>query len=510
MIPAMTLASPVITLDYRSQILGCWLGKAVGGTLGMPFEGQEGPLDLTFYDPVPTEMLPNDDLDLQVLWACVIDAMEAPAVDRRVLGQAWLDHVRFPWDEYGVAIRNLANGLQPPLSGSYDNWFTRGMGAAIRSELWACLAPGNPKLAAAYAYEDACVDHAGEGIWAEVFFAPLQSLAFTESSRDALLDGALARLPERSEIRQAVEQTRQWWGELKDWQAVRQKILAHHGCRENFTDAVMNVAFTILGWLAGDDDFSKSICIAVNCGKDTDCTGATLGALLGILDPDCIDDKWLAPIGRKLVLNKQIVGIQHPKSLDAFTDLVVDLRQRLGDQAPPAPSDEPPSTEHLEITVRFGFTDALPPDGPAPVLPADALSRPLSGTWARWDPRHIYGNVLLVEYPFYLDKRRTARVLFDSTLPCRVWIDQTHAFSHNGGPMCPSFHRAPEGHYRDMNLARGEHVLLAALVLPSPADIPPEWVVGLGDGDTHQWLPEAFLKPEYRTPEKRFDTRWRR
>src|SRR6185437_12515082 len=113
---------------FRAKVLGCWLGKAVGGTLGLPFEGHDGPLDLTFYEPVPDKVLPNDDLDLQVLWACVLDKMASPRVDRNVLAQAWLDHVNFPFDEYGVAIRNLRNGIPPPHSGSYDNWFTNGMG----------------------------------------------------------------------------------------------------------------------------------------------------------------------------------------------------------------------------------------------------------------------------------------------------------------------------------------------------------------------------------------------
>ena len=47
----------------RKKMLGCFLGKSVGGTLGQPYEGWEGPLGLTFYDPVPTDMIPNDDLD---------------------------------------------------------------------------------------------------------------------------------------------------------------------------------------------------------------------------------------------------------------------------------------------------------------------------------------------------------------------------------------------------------------------------------------------------------------
>ena len=55
------------TFTFRERVLGCWFGKAIGGTLGMPFEGEDGPLDIEFYTPLPTTMLPNDDLDLQVV-----------------------------------------------------------------------------------------------------------------------------------------------------------------------------------------------------------------------------------------------------------------------------------------------------------------------------------------------------------------------------------------------------------------------------------------------------------
>ncbi len=129
--------------------MGCWLGKAVGGTLGMPYEGHAGPLDLDFYRPVPETMLPNDDLDLQVLWACLLDEQEHARICPDLFIKGWREHINFPWDEYGVCKRNLANGILPPLTGSHDNWFANGMGAAIRSELWACLAPGDPALAAA-------------------------------------------------------------------------------------------------------------------------------------------------------------------------------------------------------------------------------------------------------------------------------------------------------------------------------------------------------------------------
>ena len=160
--------------NWKKKISGAWLGKAVGGTLGQPWEGSRGPLKLTFYNPIPSGMIPNDDLDLQVLWACRLNTDWNGVISRGNFEKAWLENIRFPFDEYAVAIRNLKMGIRAPFSGSYDNWFCDGLGAVIRSEIWACLASGDPELAAEYAYEDACVDHSGDGIYAEQFLAALE------------------------------------------------------------------------------------------------------------------------------------------------------------------------------------------------------------------------------------------------------------------------------------------------------------------------------------------------
>ena len=308
---------------YRAKVLGCWLGKAVGGTLGGPVEGHDGPLALTYYDPVPDRMLPNDDLDLQVVWLETIRRRGLP-IERRSLAEAWLEHVRLWPDEYGVACRNLTRGLYPPVSGSYDNGFTAGMGAAIRTEIWACLAPGDPALAAALASEDACVDHAGEGLHAARYLAALESAAFLESDHETLLDSAARLIPTDCRVARAIADTRRWWAQSHDWLQVRERILAVHG-RQNFTDVAQNLAFIVLGWLAGEGSFDRAICTAVNCGQDADCTGATLGALLGILDPDAIGEAWLRPIGRNVVLSPGMVGMHPPATLDELTDQVVDL-----------------------------------------------------------------------------------------------------------------------------------------------------------------------------------------
>jgi hypothetical protein len=64
-------------------------------------------------------------------------------------------------------------------------------------------------------------------------------------------------------------------------------------------DAPSNLGILVVGLLYGEGDFGETICVAVNCGEDTDCTGATAGAMFGIIHGiDAIPQKWIEPIGR--------------------------------------------------------------------------------------------------------------------------------------------------------------------------------------------------------------------
>ncbi|MGV8882067.1 MAG: ADP-ribosylglycohydrolase family protein [Rhodoglobus sp.] len=487
----------------REQILGCWLGKAVGGTLGQTFEGLEGPLDEHFYFPVPDEMVPNDDLDLQVLYACVMDQMAEPAVDRHVIAQSWADHVAFPWNEYGVGMRNLAEGLEPPFTGSFDNWFTCGEGAAIRSELWACLAPGNPDLAGAYAYEDACFDHAGDGIFAAVFLARLQSLAFVEADVDRLIDGALAGIPSSSDIVSVVNDTRNWVRSGLAWQEVRAQIMAKFG-RSDFTDVRPNTGFVILGWLAGAN-FSERICITNNCGEDTDSSTASLGALLGILDPDSIDSKWLEPIGRDLVLNKEITGITPPPTIDGFTDLVIDLASRLSG-LPPAVESATCDPARYALPVEIAWTNTtqgkwtvrdqteLPPIG-APIPPVIQPFAPstLEGTWTRMARSAFEDRILLLKIRVNPNGREAVRLMLNSTEHYRVWLDGAFLYGAQGSQFqFPAPHMAPVGQFHDFDMAPGDHELCIAIKRPPAARETAEWVLALVERPSMLWIENAF------------------
>jgi hypothetical protein len=187
-----------------------------------------------------------------------------------------------------------------------------------------------------------------------------------------LLDLAAGTIPPDSRVARAIADTRRWWAETQDWRQVRAQILTRHG-RQNFTDVAQNLAFILLGWLTGAGDFDTAICTAVNCGQDTDCTGATLGALLGVLDPGAIGERWLQPIGRDLVLSPGIVGMHPPATLDQLTDQVAALAVQVldyygsavtltGRSAPPAPA---PDISPPRLRRRLHLTTAWSPPRPS-------------------------------------------------------------------------------------------------------------------------------------------------
>ncbi len=100
---------------YRDKMHGCWLRKNIGGTLGAPYEGQKTIHCLTYYDPVPKEPLPNDDLDFQLVWVKMLeDKGVHPTFND--FADYWMKHLSGHWySEYSFCTYNLRRGLKPPI-----------------------------------------------------------------------------------------------------------------------------------------------------------------------------------------------------------------------------------------------------------------------------------------------------------------------------------------------------------------------------------------------------------
>ena len=306
---------------YCDKTLGCWMGKNGGGTLGGPVEGRREILDLDWYPKVQEGGIPNDDLEVQLVW---LHALETRGVHLTAedLAAEWLDHYLPNWCEYGFGKTNVRKGLLPPLSGAFNNWFSESMGCPIRAEIWACVAPGLPLKAARLAREDAVVDHTNDSAYAEMLYAVIESAAYLEEDRDRLMELGLAAIPDDSRTARAVRVMMDTWTRTHDWGTTRQAILDAEGRYDDFTDAPQNIAFTLLGWYTSPRDFGKAICDSVNCGFDTDCTGATLGAILGVAwGAQRLPARWMEPLGNTIAVESVRTRLTDlPRTLEELTD----------------------------------------------------------------------------------------------------------------------------------------------------------------------------------------------
>lgn len=492
------------TLEDR--IHACWMGKNIGGTLGGPYEGRPGPLDLDFYNPVPRHALPNDDLDLQVVWIYYLLKGGHRTVTPDILADAWTKHVQFPFDEYAIAHRNNAYGLKGTDRGSFDNYFAESMGAAIRSEMWACIAPGEPARAAAFAWADAVVDHCGDGVLAAVFHAAIQSAAFVESDRSRLMETALAFLPDGSRLKQGLLDTQRWWDETREWQEVRTRIVTQYATG-NFTDVVCNLCFELLGWMDGGDDFGRAICTAVNCGFDTDCTGATLGALLGIINPRAIPQKWIQPIGQDVVISKEIVGVEAPANLTVLTEWTLRLRVQLQDfQGSPGPIiPRLPAVQNNKTgSFPMAYASSSNKNILAQAAPPSLVNwheKTAYGHWQQWTTADFPVCIKLLKTSFTVEKEQAVKLMLYYRPGLTAWVDGKQILTLTENCLTSDTFAAPSLHRPGKSaviieageLSAGQHELILACCSPSQ-NTTADLVIALGDPLTNQWLPHAFLR----------------
>ncbi|HOK56359.1 MAG TPA: ADP-ribosylglycohydrolase family protein [bacterium] len=346
--------------EIYNKIYGCFLGKSIGGSIGGPFEGKKEFLEIPY--KLPEKILANDDLDLQIVWFDIL-RKKGIKISSEDLVKGW-ENIDYPFDEYGVAKANLKVGLRPPLSGIYNNWFCECMGAPIRSEIWACIFPARPEIAGYYSYLDASVDHWYDGAYGEIFLSVIESLAFVENDIEKLILESCRFLPEDSKVRKVSEMVLRLYKEGKELKETRDEVIKNFG-HYNFTHCVQNIGFIISGLLYGNGDFLKTIIESVKCGYDTDCTGATSGAIIGIiLGKEEIEKQIKTEIDKRIVPGWGIKNIYIPKDIEEFTEeilKVIEIAEKEKDlpgiekpfKLPEIPEFEPP------LKIKFGVSDVF-------------------------------------------------------------------------------------------------------------------------------------------------------
>lgn len=316
--------------SYKDKVYACWMGKNMGGTMGGPYEGVRSMLDVKGFSTKQKEVLPNDDLDLQLVWLHAVEFEGPRNITADVLGEYWLSFLTGYWNEYGIARRNMERKILPPLCGELQNAWKHSNGAWIRTEIWATLAPAYPDLAVRYAIEDAKVDHGtGEGTYAAAFVAAVESAAFVISDIRRLIEIGLAKIPDGCRTAQTVRLVVKCYDEGKIWQETRNSVQEANGdIGDGWFQAPSNVGYVVLGLLYGEGDFKKSMLTAINCGDDTDCTAGTVGAVLGIMyGTDGLPKDWCEYIGDDIANCTINMCISWPriKTCTQLTEKVVSL-----------------------------------------------------------------------------------------------------------------------------------------------------------------------------------------
>jgi ADP-ribosylglycohydrolase len=304
--------------ECADKVLGGWLGRIVGCTVGKPVENGDhwtperlraylqlaGAWPLRDYIPVLDPM--PDDCQLRESWpettrGRVRGGPRDDDIDYSIVGlhllerhggdfstgdvaTAWLSllpHLQVFTAER-IAYRNLLAGLPVSEAGSHRNPCREWIGALIRADAFGWSNPGRPRQAATLAARDAALSHVANGIYGEMWSAALVAAAFTATSLREAFDRALAFVPAGSRLAAALTAVRGMADQGESWEsavaAIHRRWSGH-----SWAHTVNNAAIIAAGLLWSEDDYATAVGLTVSGGLDTDSNGATAGSVMGVL-----------------------------------------------------------------------------------------------------------------------------------------------------------------------------------------------------------------------------------
>ena len=344
---------------YQDKILAAWLGKSIGGTIGAALENHKERKDLTIDKLWPDEIPPNDDMDIQIVW---FEALQEKGcyLTQEDLVWYWQDRCWYHFCEYGFFLYNVQRGIMPPLSGRWGNdFFCESEGCPIRSDIWGLVCPGNPELAASFARNDGELDHSGYSVHAEMFYAAMTAQALAGGTLEDIIESGLSVLPADSPVRDTVSVVRKIHHEIADFAAAWRVMMRRFGNRDA-SKAVTNLAIVMLAFFRSGGDFAEAMLYCANSGWDTDCTAATLGAIIGAWKgTGCIPEEWRKKLGPDLFCAVEIAHKNTPLTdLSHETALLgVEMAQTrnpdIAFEDAPAVSVRPPAPARVKIRAHY-------------------------------------------------------------------------------------------------------------------------------------------------------------
>lgn len=310
--PAGADVAPKPVDNLRDRMKGAVMGRFIGCTLGVPVEnfpilqmqalatetgtsfppltywkGAAWDLNLIRYGVSPVRDylegnihgVPVDDDITYVILNLLLLEKYGKNYSVADVGQLWLDILPMACTAEHEALEQLKAGTKAESAANFNDAIEL-IGAAIRADAFGYVSAGDPVAAAKLSYNDAYLTHRQNGIYGEMFCSATIAAAFTaENPLDAVKVG-MKQIPAESELYQALEWAFAQQDKITCYQRARMLI------DEKFThlggvDTVNNMCAIVFALMLGGRDFDKCISNCIAIGLDNDCTGATVGSIVG-------------------------------------------------------------------------------------------------------------------------------------------------------------------------------------------------------------------------------------
>lgn len=348
---------------YADKLAGAWLSRAAGCTLGAmvefwPIPDMEKwaahigdafpPVDFWTRAPYPYHLrygkspcaaytragmnaIPVDDDLAYTLLGLLIAEDYGPDFTVGDVGKAWLKYLPYACTAEEVALDNLRAGVDPWQAADINNPFCQWIGADIRSDPWAYMAPGCPEKAAAMAYRDAYISHRRNGIYGEMFFSAAQAAAFAVNDTLEAVRIGLTEIPAECALHRDVVWALETAPSIKDYKAARaavdEQFIGMSGVHTN-----INACLTVFGLAIGGRDVTRVLSETVAMGLDNDCTAATAGSIVGaVVGKSGMPAHWYERFGNKV--ESYLIGHDCFAMDDLMTRFTAQARRIVGAQA---------------------------------------------------------------------------------------------------------------------------------------------------------------------------------
>jgi ADP-ribosylglycohydrolase len=348
----------------RERIRSAWQGRVSGCQLGKPVEllsmreghdaltdylGRAEALPLRDYVPlVPDTTVarhfpqccrggfdrsePDDDINYSVLALLLLEAHGSDLATEDV-ARAWLQYLPggmvFTAERQALItlLERSTYGFTAGAEAGFDlaecsnNEFNDWIGAQIRADLYGWVSPGRPERAADLARRDAELSHRFEGVYGAMAVAAIGAAIPAADDLFDAVEAGLRTIPDASDCADALRlgmrlaRAGEGPGEIQRRYSALSPV-----------HTVNNLALVVWGLLAGADDFGVAIGDTVSAGWDTDCNGATVGALWGLTGRP-IPDRWTDPWKGRIAVS--LAGVDE-LSLDDLVERTVAVAERMG------------------------------------------------------------------------------------------------------------------------------------------------------------------------------------